>query len=133
MTEEIFDRTTHGRPVIRGWNGPIPNLNLRNLRENPNVMQPRPFRPGQQRREFHLTIQFARALVLPPFATQRGGDWASGLAAWLEQASHQVWATLQEVGWARAHRELDRLAVRYAHNAELVQALRGAMYRGDRS
>jgi len=75
------------------------------------------------------SIQFAKVLVTPPMAVPRGAEWASALASKLVQAGRTVWRGLEKVGQARANRELQRLAVQYAHRPEFALALRDAMHR----
>ena len=79
-----------------------------------------------------MSVQLIKVFAPLPIATPRGAEWASGMATRLAQIGHTVWAAMERAGHARAQRELDRLAVRYAHSPALAQALRDVMNRGNR-
>lgn len=76
-----------------------------------------------------MSVQFAKVLVTRPIAAPRGAEWASALATSVVQIGHALWRGLEMVGQARANRELQRLAVQYAHQPEIAQTLRDAMHR----
>jgi len=73
-----------------------------------------------------MSTQLSKALVPSPLALQRGAEWVPELVTRLSLIGQNLWASLQAIGEARAQRELDRLAVRYAHHPELARALRDA-------
>jgi hypothetical protein len=75
-----------------------------------------------------MSMQFAKVLVPPPVVLPRGAAWTGALLARLDRAGRSAWRVLEEVGQARANRELQRLAVRYAHQPAFAQALRDAMH-----
>ncbi len=67
----------------------------------------------------------AAPLRLPAFVQRSLWPAAARLSAVLEAA----WRGLEPIGQARANRELERLAVRYAHDAALAGQFRAAMHR----
>ncbi len=75
------------------------------------------------------TIRFAKVHVPPPVAVPRGAEWASALVSALARLGHSVWRGLERVGQARAQRELNGLAERYADRPALAANLRDAMNR----
>lgn len=62
---------------------------------------------------------------LPAFVRRALSPSAARLSALL----HAVWCGFEPMGKARADRELERLAVRYAHDAALAAQFRAAMHR----
>jgi hypothetical protein len=62
------------------------------------------------------------------FERPRNIEWISTLVARLSRIGEKVWRVLEEVGRARAEREMQRLSVQYAHEAEFAYTLRNAMH-----
>ena len=79
-----------------------------------------------------MPVQLIKVFAPLPIATPRGAEWASGMAIRLAEIGSKVRAAIERAGHARAQRELDRLALRHAHNPALAQALLDVMNRGNR-
>lgn len=79
-----------------------------------------------------MSVNTVKVMVPPLTIEPRGAIWASSLVVSLAAVGRMLWSTLEQVGRARARRELAGLTVPDVAHTERARALRTAL-QGDAS